>query len=376
VSATALLSADLVASKPVADPDHPEETVDEATPYALAPASAEPVADRVSIGEALGDDVAVDRDPDGDVYFVTVQEPAQSVLSWWVARSEPEIDFTTYDEKYPGGQTPTEQRTEQLRMMATSSQVAQYVALERAGYPVEVVSEVAVAGPACVQVNDAGDRCEEWMELRPELQENDTIVSVDGTPVDSGNALGEVLTGAEPGDEVTLVIERPDEGTVEVTLELLESPIDPGRGIIGIQPVDVVSLDLPFELTIDTGRIGGPSAGLAFTLTLLDELTAGDLLGGLDVAVTGSINLDGTVGAIGGLAQKASAVRQAGLHHFLVPASQSADELADAQAIAGDDVELIGVATLDEAVAALQRLGGAALPDVAPDTVVPPSTTA
>ena len=77
-----------------------------------------------------------------------------------------------------------------------------------------------------------------------------------------------------------------------------------------------------------------------------------------DVAVTGTIDLNGDVGAIGGLVQKASAVRQAGLHHFLVPASQSAQNIADARAVAGDGVEIIPVATVDEALAALARLGG------------------
>ena len=121
---------------------------------------------------------------------------------------------------------------------------------------------------------------------------------------------------------------------------------------------DTRSVHLPFEIGIDTGEIGGPSAGLAFTLALNDELTPGNLLGGTDVAVTGTIDLNGDVGAIGGLVQKASAVRQAGLHHFLVPASQSAQNLADARAVAGDGVEIIPVATVDEALAALARLGG------------------
>jgi len=80
------------------------------------------------------------------------------------------------------------------------------------------------------------------------------------------------------------------------------------------------------------------------------------------VAVTGTIELDGSVGAIGGLPQKASAVRQAGLDYFLVPATQSAEEVAAAREIAGDGVELIPVANVDEALAALAELGGDPLP--------------
>ena len=75
-------------------------------------------------------------------------------------------------------------------------------------------------------------------------------------------------------------------------------------------------------MSIDTGRIGGPSAGLAFTLALIDELTEGELTGGRNVAVTGTINLDGSVGPIGGLSQKVNAVLQHDVEVFLVPASQ------------------------------------------------------
>ena len=114
---------------------------------------------------------------------------------------------------------------------------------------------------------------------------------------------------------------------------------------------------MPFELDIDTGRIGGPSAGLAFTLTLIDELTPGELTGG-EHRHHREIGLDGTVGAIGGLRQKASAVSQVGVDVFLVPAAQGEEQLAQAREIAGDDVEIIPVATLDEALAALEELGG------------------
>ena len=136
------------------------------------------------------------------------------------------------------------------------------------------------------------------------------------------------LTGKEPGDVVELAIERPEAGPQTVSVELIASPDDPERTIIGFVPFDTASIELPFEIDIDTGRIGGPSAGLAFTLTLIDELSEGDLTGGIDVAVTGEIGVDGSVGAIGGLPQKVSAVKQVGVDHFLVPASQGEEQLA------------------------------------------------
>ena len=199
------------------------------------------------------------------------------------------------------------------------------------------------------------------------LQEGDTVVEVDGARTPTIEDLTTALSDNEPGDTVEVTVERADVGEVTVEIELLSASNDPQnegdyqRPIIGFVPFDSRSVDLPFEITIDTGEIGGPSAGLAFTLTLIDELTEGDLLGGLDVAVTGTIELDGSVGPIGGLPQKASAVRQAGIDYFLVPAGQT--DLDAAREVAGDDVELIPVASVDEALAALAELGGDPLPD-------------
>jgi PDZ domain-containing protein len=207
------------------------------------------------------------------------------------------------------------------------------------------------------------DRCVREGVLREELEVNDEILRVDGEAVGTSQEIGAALADREPGDVIELTYRRDDAEPVTIEIELIESPIDDGRAIIGIMPFETASVELPFEMAIDTGEIGGPSAGLAFVLTLIDELTEGDLLGGHDVAVTGTIELDGSVGAIGGLPQKASAVRQAGIDYFLVPAGQSEESLQAAREVAGDDVELIEVATVDDALAALEELGGDPVPD-------------
>ena len=149
-----------------------------------------------------------------------------------------------------------------------------------------------------------------------------------------------------------------------MTVELAASPDDPTRTIVGFRPFDTRVVTLPFEVDIDTGRIGGPSAGLAFTLALIDELTEGELTGGKNIAVTGTISLDGSVGPIGGLSQKVNAVRQHDVDVFLVPASQreladGEDELRKKLDDAGHrHVKIVPVATLEEALRALEELGG------------------
>ena len=100
---------------------------------------------------------------------------------------------------------------------------------------------------------------------------------------------------------------------------------------LGVASTTQTVFVFPFQVSIDVGAIGGPSAGLALTLGLLDVLSAGNLTGGHRIAATGTINLDGTVGDVGGVAQKAVAVRQAGAQVFFVPP----DELKDAQSQAG-----------------------------------------
>ena len=111
--------------------------------------------------------------------------------------------------------------------------------------------------------------------------------------------------------------------------------------------------DLPVDVLVNTGRVGGNSAGLALTLSILDLITPGELTGGLQVATTGTIDPAGVVGPIGGIVQKVVAAREGGMDLFLVPAS----EAAQAREHAGD-MAVEGVATLEDALAALARHGG------------------
>jgi len=356
ISVTALLSSGLTAEKLVPSEADPAVEVLEPTPYARVPAAAERVDGRVSFGQLEGI-VEVDEDRAGSIFFVTIREPAQTVLSSWVGEDEPEILGLTELEKF-GRVTPTQQRQLSLQMMRTASQVAQFVALQELGYEEAriVPGDVVVADLVCLA--QTGTECTTYAPADELLDPGDRIVSIDGVALATVEDLVAALADNVPGDVVTLEIERDGGAPEAIEVPLIASPDDPERTIIGFVPFDTATVELPFEIDIDTGRIGGPSAGLAFTLTLIDELSQGDLLGGRDVAVTGEIDIEGNVGAIGGLPQKASAVKQIGVDYFLVPASQSPESLAEARRVAGDDLEIIEVATLDEALAALERLGG------------------
>jgi PDZ domain-containing protein len=210
----------------------------------------------------------------------------------------------------------------------------------------------------CLVANDEGTECLESSPSDEVLDPGDRLLEVDGIPLSNVDDLSAALADKEPGDTVEIKLERPDVGELTVTVELTSASDEPDRTIVGFLPFDTRRVELPFELDIDTGRIGGPSAGLAFTLTLIDELTPGELTGGQNIAITGTIGLDGTVGAIGGLRQKASAVAQAGVDVFLVPAAQGEEDIEKARQAGGDGLRIIPVATVDEALAALEELGG------------------
>ena len=342
--------------------------VEQPAPFARTPAGAQPVDDRIVFGD-LGD-VAQQFPPAGDIYFVTVTEPEQSVLSWLLGRNDPAITFLTQEEKF-GVQTPQQRRVFSLESMRTSEQVAQFVALQRVGFDVTLVpGDVLIQDIVCLEADAEGTECLTWSPSDGVLDPGDRILSVEGEELTGVEDLTRILADRKSGDLVAMQIERPEVGQLDVEVELTSSPEEPDRTIVGFYPFDTRRVELPFELNINTGSIGGPSAGLAFTLTLIDELTEGELTGGESVAVTGTMELSGEVGAIGGLRQKASAVAQSGVTLFLVPAAQGEEDIAAARRAGGPDLQIVPVANLEEAIAALVKHGGDPIP---PAPTAPPS---
>ena len=320
--------------------------------FALVPADADPVADRLAFD-------AVERyRAAGQFLFVTVREPEITLLDWWIGESEPEVGFLSRQDKF-GTQTPDQQRQFSVEMMRSAKETAEYVALKRLGFPAEIIpGDVIVNNLVCLEANEAQTECIEWAPSDELLDPGDKLLKVDGVELEVLDDLRPILDGKQPGDVVEIEFERPGEGTRTGEVELIAANDGTGRTIIGFSPFDTATAKLPFDVDIDSGAIGGPSAGLAFTLTLIDELTPGELTGGRRVAVTGTIRIDGTVGGIGGLAQKVSAVRQLGADVFLVPAEQGEQDIALARQVAGDDLDIVPVANLDEALAALAEYGG------------------
>lgn len=235
--------------------------------------------------------------------------------------------------------------------MLQSQDVAKAVALRRLGYVVQAL-------PSRAQVIDV--QCDG--PSYGSLQLGDVIVAVDGTPVATAEEVRPLIVSHAPGDTVDFTVER-DGRRESVPVKLGRRA---GTPYAGIFTQTDLRHEIPVQVAIDTARVSGPSAGLAFSLAIIDDLTPGNLTGGGDVAVTGTILEDGRVGPVGGVAQKAVTARRAGARLMIVPA----DEVRDAKARAGD-MKVVGVRNLDEALHALADAGGARLPDSTRAIAVP-----
>ena len=290
--------------------------------------------------EAEGIDVF---DPDGEILLLTVAIDSDlTVLDWVRSTMDDAIELRSRESVY-GDRSDTEQRRHNRHLMNSSKDAATIVALEHLG-----VDAADFTGVLFLETVSGGP-ADGLLEVA------DVILAIDGESVTTVASLRAVLSELEPGQTVAVTVENSDTGErrdVELTLGTHPDNGGPFIGLSGISE-RVERSPLPFEVDITLGAVGGPSAGLAFTLIMLDVLTPGELTGGKRVAVTGSIRLDGSVGDVGGVAQKAVTARDAGAQMIIVPEASVDEALAGA-----GDVPVVGVATLDDALQALEGAGG------------------
>ena len=300
--------------------------------YILLPDRAHPVAPLVRVQGGH------EPSSSGQIYFVDVLERRASELESLFPWIHDGATLVPAEALVPPGQSDQSARQADLRAMQVSQQIAAAVALRHLGYHV-------VARPSGVIVSEIEADSNAEKVLRPE----DVIVEVNGVPTPTIAKLRSVLAPAHPGDVVTLRIRR---GSTLRTFRVktIASPVERGRAIVGFAPDQAANIKLPINVEIDAGNVGGPSAGLAFTLEVLAEL-GHDVTHGYNVAATGEIELDGAVTPIGGVRQKIFGVRAAGAQVFLVPAANA----AVAKRYAGN-VTVIPVTSFAQALRALAKL--------------------
>jgi PDZ domain-containing protein len=298
----------------------------------------------------------------GNVEFLTVRVSNHDPTIWRLVSSwlSPDRDIVKRTSAV-GCLSDAENTTINALFMQQSQDDAKSVALTHLGYAVQAdppqvtVVEVCPGAPAYGTIM-AGDR----------------VLAVDDQTVTKLDEVAPLVQRHHPGESVTVTYTH--EGSTRTATVVAGRRVGPngskcvaakgsasGSACLGISTEAFVGYRFPIDVKINTEQVGGPSAGLAFALAIIDDLTPGDLTGGKRVAITGTIASNGDVGVVGGVEQKAITARHNGVSYMIVPS----DEVKDARAGAGS-VRVVGVHNIDEALAALQKAGGAPVPPASP----------
>jgi PDZ domain-containing protein len=274
-------------------------------------------------GELLLTTVSVFGGPGGDVLV-------GDVLWGWAAkdRSVQPVELV-----FPVGVTREQQEQESQAEMLSSQESATVAALTELGH--EVPATLTIAGTS------------EGTGAAGVAEEGDVVRSLDGEPIETYPQLLDALAQVTPGDDVVLGVER---GGEAVDLNITTGEGD-GRALLGVL-IDA-QYDYPLDVQIQIENIGGPSAGMMFALAIVDKLTPADELDGQAVAGTGTVDVDGRVGPIGGIEQKMFGAVRDGARWFLAPR-------ANCDQVRGnipDGLGVVAVSTLSDARAAVEAIG-------------------
>jgi len=260
---------------------------------------------------------------------------------WMQAQVDPAMKIVAPEAVVPKNTTVQEQARQDYQMLDDSEATAITVGLRLADYQTQMIGK--------------GVRVE---SILPEshangiLQPGDVITALNGQPIQTTQDLIEKVSAQSGKSPIQLEVER-NQARMELTVPLIQPAISTDTPKIGIT-IDSAGFDFkpPFPVSIVTQKIsGGPSAGLMFTLTVYNALSAQDLTGGRKIAGTGTINLDGTVGPIGGVKQKVPAAEATGARYFLCPVDNYADAVSVARTI-----KVIKIATVQDALDFLRSL--------------------
>jgi Lon-like protease len=303
--------------------------------YLEIPDKAHPLAGLVKVpGTKTADD-------GGGIYYVDVVLKRASLLESLVPAIRPDgSDLIDRGQIVEPGISEQQRFKLALADMKVSQVIASTVALRQLGYRVAV-------RPGGLRVVAVTSDSHAVGLLEP----GDVIVSADGKPVHTREDLRVVLARHRPGDVVKVGIRRGKQRRV-LSVRTTSDETDPKRPIIGVLPSQALNVHFPFPIRFDLGEVGGPSAGLAFALELLEK-RGRDVDHGYKVAATGEIQLDGSVTRIGGVKQKTIGARQAHVDVFLVPVD--GDNASEAKRYA-KGLRIIPVESFQQALQALATL--------------------
>ncbi len=327
--------------------------------YAITPGNATPVGPLVKIKG-----VASAQHP-GAIMLADVDLQSLNAWTWLMLHFSSHVEFVSANQLVDPGVSTDELVAQGFLQMSDSKQSAEVTAFRSFGWKIPatpsgaIITGVQSSSPA----STAG------------LRVADQVLRLNQTTVASACDLVRATHRLAPGTEVNLDVARAvisKTGLISYrapTILKLRTAKTPGglassgcRGVtgasgsyLGVSLEDGTRFQLPATVSINTANIGGPSAGLAMTLTLINKLSRTSISGNLPIAATGTIDVHGNVGDVGGVAEKTVAVQRAGAKYFIVPQV----EVATAKGAAGPGLRIIGVSTLAQALRDLRALGGA-----------------
>ena len=269
----------------------------------------------------------------GKLIMTTVEFRQLDAVGLFLAWLDPNRSVVSRDVLYPPGETQQEGNQRSISQMDTSKIDAASVVLKKtAGYPKDHGTGALIesVGPGC--------------PAEGKLYAGDLVTTIDGAAVASASEARTLLDEVPTRDPITLLVRAAGEAH-DITITRGACP-GYEQPLIGISLIP----NFPFSIQIRSGDVGGPSAGLMWSLGLYDLLTPGDLTGGRTIAGTGTIDPQGKVGPIGGIGDKVEAAQSAGAQVFLVPT----DNLKGAESASNGSMKIVPVATFLNALRYLQ----------------------
>ena len=281
---------------------------------------------------------------EGNLFQLTVRRDEASALIYAWSLLNDTYDLYPREVILPDGVTPKELSEISIQNMRTSENVAIAVALKNLGYKIESKGDgVAVVG----LLDDS--------PVKNKLKKGDLLNSINNTEIYSATEFISTLRTYSIGETVSIGLLRETDGVKEqlyIETTLIEHVEYKGEPMVGFLATTVNErFDFPFEIDIKTGNVGGPSAGLMMALNVYNNLIPEDITNSMIVAGTGTIEIDGSVGPVGGIKQKIIAAKRAGAELILVPVAN----FEEAKQFETDKTAIVAVDSFDEALAVISQ---------------------
>ena len=281
---------------------------------------------------------------EGNLFQLTVRrDEANALIYTWSLINE-SYDLYPREVILPDGITPKELSEISIQNMRTSENVAIAVALKNLGY------EISSKGDGVAVVGLLDDS-----PVKNKLKKGDLIQSINSTDIFSATEFIATLRTYSIGETVSIGLLREIDGVkkqIFVKTTLVEHVEYKGEPMVGFLATTVNErFDFPFEIDIKTGNVGGPSAGLMMALNVYNNLIPEDITNSMIVAGTGTIEIDGSVGPVGGIKQKIIAAKRAGAELILVPVAN----FEEATQFETDKTAIVAVDSFDEALSVISQ---------------------